>query len=256
MTRGPELLQKGRLVWLRADLCGGLFPRRCVTNVWREVLPSVEEWRHDLYTRLAKVDGRPVEELYERAEEIVTQVERSQASFERRQRAKYEAQFGPPPAGWSPGMIRERTLSYPLLQTDQTVGFEFEQWAEMARSAFREVDIDLDDLEVRSRDERQYPLASIEVELADSSFPTSLRRFGGRYLVEGCASDLLGSLGPVGAEHIEQHPFGLQNEDALGGYRVGDEVGIRGIEAAQESNCVAHWVRSTLCRWKFGNQDH
>ncbi|MEG3585246.1 MAG: penicillin-binding transpeptidase domain-containing protein [Planctomycetota bacterium] len=200
-----------------------------------KVLPSVEEWRHDLYTRLAKVDGRPVEELYERAEEIVTQVERSQASFERRQRAKYEAQFGPPPAGWSPGMIRERTLSYPLLQTDQTVGFEFEQWAEMARSAFREVDIDLDDLEVRSRDERQYPLASIEVELADSSFPTSLRRFGGRYLVEGCASDLLGSLGPVGAEHIEQHPFGLQNEDALGGYRVGDEVGIRGIEAAQES---------------------
>ena len=160
---------------------------------------------------------RPVEELYARAEEIVSQVERSQASFVRRQRAKYEERFGTPPAGWSPGQIRERTLSYPLLQTDQRVGFAFEQWAEEARNAFREVNIDLDDLvEVRSRDERQYPLGSIEVELADSSFKTSLERFGGRYTVEGCASDLLGSLGDVGAEHIEQRAFGLESENALG----------------------------------------
>ena len=129
----------------------------------------------------------------------MSQVERSQASFVRRQRAKYEEQFGTPPAGWSPGQIRERTLSYALLQADQKVGFAFEQWAEQARNAFREVNIDLDDLvEVRSRDERQYPLASIEVELANSSFPTSLQQFGGRYTVEGCASDLLGSLGDVG----------------------------------------------------------
>jgi penicillin-binding protein 2 len=207
-----------------------------------DVLPSVERWRRDLYRRLAEADGRPVEELYERAHEIVTQVERSQASFVRRQRSKYEEQFGPPPAGWSPGQVRERTLSYPLLQTDQRVGFAFEQWAEKARNAFREVKIDLDDLvEVRSRDDRQYPLASIEVELADSSFPTSLQRFGGRYTVEGCASDLLGSLGDVGAEHIKQRAFGLQNEDALGGYRVGDEVGVRGIEAAQEPILRGSW---------------
>lgn len=202
-----------------------------------EVVPSVERWRQDLFRRLAEEDGRPVEELYARAEEIVSQVERSQASFVRRQRAKYEEQFGTPPAGWSPGQIRERTLSYALLQADQKVGFAFEQWAEQARNAFREVNIDLDDLvEVRSRDERQYPLASIEVELANSSFPTSLQQFGGRYTVEGCASDLLGSLGDVGAEHIEQRAFGFQNEEALGGYRVGDEVGVRGIEAAQEAN--------------------
>ena len=71
-----------------------------------------------MFRRLAEEDGRPVEELYARAEEIVSQVERSQASFVRRQRAKYEEQFGTPPAGWSPGQIRERTLSY-VAQADQ-----------------------------------------------------------------------------------------------------------------------------------------
>lgn len=199
-----------------------------------DVMPKVEEWRHDLYQKLADAEGRPVEELYERANEIVSQVERSQASFVRRQRAKYEERFGPPPVGWSPGQVRERTLSYPLLQTDQRVGLEFEHWAENARNAFREVNIG-DLVEVRSRDERQYPLSSMEVELADTSFPLSLQRFGGQYTVQECASDLLGSLGAVGAEHIEQRPFGLQDEHARAGYRGGDEVGVRGIEAAQES---------------------
>ena len=56
-----------------------------------EVLPSVQSWRHNLYERLAEADGRPVEALYARAESIVSKVERSQASYVRRQREKYEA---------------------------------------------------------------------------------------------------------------------------------------------------------------------
>ena len=202
-----------------------------------EVLPSVQSWRHNLYERLAEADGRPVEALYARAESIVSKVERSQASYVRRQREKYEAEFGTPPQGWSPGEVRERTMSYALLQTDQRVGFAFEQWAENARTAFREVKIDLDDLvEVRSRDVRQYPFDIMEVELSNSSFPLSLQQYGGMYNVEGCGSDLIGSLGPVGAEHVNQQAFGLQDKDARAGYRIGDDVGIRGIEASMEAD--------------------
>lgn len=187
--------------------------------------------------RLGKIDEA---ELIRRRDAIRAEMQTTAATVWERQRAAWLARFGmeedaaeaadnPRSGGFTPRPIREQRQPHVILpRVSEEVAFEFVRIA-------RELDGIVHVLDSRRR---EYPWTSAEVLLDRDTLPKPLRSSTPISIrVDGIADHVLGSVRTeVWEQDVVRRPFvnPRTGEIDLGGYRPGDVVGSRGLEAAFE----------------------
>jgi penicillin-binding protein 2 len=107
--------------------------------------------------------------------------------------------------------------------------------------AFRRFAEDLPGIEVQDAQRRDYPWTSAEVTLDRSTLPRRVRSSQPiTFTIEGVADHMLGSMrDQIWAADVQRRPFKDPATGSivdLGGYRIGDSVGYRGLERAFEDH--------------------
>lgn len=191
----------------------------------------------ELWGAIIEEGGIDELELVQRRDAIRREVQSMAAAIWDNQRLSWEARFGTEDdaedargrRGFRPRPIREQRQPHVILpRVNPEVAFEFRRIA-------REFD---GIVHVKDSRRRELPWSSADVTLdRGGSLPTPLRNETPITIrVEGVGDHILGSVrDEVWAEDIERRPFVKRNgEIDLGGYRVGDVVGSRGLELVFE----------------------
>lgn len=179
------------------------------------------------WNQLASLGSISRDTLDRRLDVIRGQVQRTAASYWVRQEDAHRARFGID-TDWSPGPIREqRDVHVVLPRVD-------DQMAMRCRMLGQEQDGWVD---VRHSRRRSYPMRSQIVTIDGTTLPRGLRRAGDVEIAVPDVGDVvIGAVrGSAWAEDVERLPFRRSDGSVdLAGYRAGDEVGSRGLEASLE----------------------
>lgn len=206
-------------------------------------LPHWEMMVEDLWAAIREHGELSELDLLQRRDAIRAEVQSMAAAVWDNQRLAWEARFGTEDdedsargrRGFRPRPIREQRAPHVILpRVNPEVAFEFRRLAR-----------DFDGIvQVQDSRRREMPWSSADVLLdRGDSLPKPLRSQSSVTIrVEGVGDHILGSVrDEVWAEDIQRRPFVKSNgEIDLGGYRVGDAVGSRGLELSFE-----HHLRGT-----------
>jgi penicillin-binding protein 2 len=194
-------------------------------------LPDFEAQIEKLWEAVVAKGGIDRPELERRLDAIKQQVQTMAAVVWDRQLGR-EIQLGHAAddgEDFRPRPIREQRDSHVILpRVPDKVAFEFRRLAEQ-----------LPGLEVQDAQQRDYPWTTAEVTLDRSTLPRPVSSSQAVTIaVEGVADHILGSMrDEVWAADVERRPFKNPSTGAivdLGGYRIGDAVGYRGLERVFE----------------------
>jgi len=198
-------------------------------------LPHWESQTQRIWDALMEYGEIEEEEVIRRRDSIRAEVQSLTAVVWDRQRINWIHRFGTEAqdeddAGFRPRPIREQRQPHVLLpDVDDETAFYFRRLA---------MELDGEILHVQDARTREQPWMTIDVALDRSGLPKPLRStVPATIRVEGVADHILGSVrDEVWAEDINRRPFvhPETGEIDLGGYRVGDIVGSRGLELAFE----------------------
>ena len=197
-----------------------------------EHLPAIDSQVQELWSAIMSVGGIDRPELDRRLDVIKKDVQTTAAGvWERRLREQIRFGRGDP-ATFSPRPIREQRQAHVVLpRVPDRVAFEFRRRADA-----------LPGLDVRESHRRDYTWAVADVTLDRSTLPRPLRSADESTIrVEGVADHLLGAMrNEVWADDVSRRPFVADPATGrvadLGGYRVGDAVGLRGLERSFEDH--------------------
>jgi len=197
-----------------------------------EQLPAFEAKIDELWTVLMRVGGIDRPELDRRLDAIKKDVQTMAAVVWERQ-LRQMIQFGQDnadPAHFRPRPIREQRQAHVLLpRVPDHVAYE------LRREAQR-----LPGLIVRDSHRREYPWLQADVVLDRSALPRVLQSPQTVTIhVEGVADHVLGAMrNELWADDVDRRPFlGADGRVSdLGGYRLGDVVGSRGLERTFEDH--------------------
>ncbi|MHC4209329.1 MAG: peptidoglycan D,D-transpeptidase FtsI family protein [Planctomycetota bacterium] len=197
-------------------------------------LPHFQEQIDAVWEAVVATGGIDRPELERRLDAIKQQVQTTAAAVWDRQ-FRREVQLGrasDDDAGFRPRPIREQRDRHVILpRVPNKVAFAFRRLAEQ-----------LPGLEVQDAQRRDYPWTTAEVTLDRSTLPRPVRSSQTVTIaVEGVADHILGSMrDEVWAADVERRPFMKDLSTGasvdLGGYRIGDAVGHRGLERAYEDH--------------------
>ncbi len=199
--------------------------------------PAKQELEH-FWNRVAEIGHISRDALESRLQLIRSSVTSLAEVVWERQESAHQKRFGER-VEFIARPIREQRTNHTILSdvSDDTV-FEFKKLQdEMPNTIAIEYD--------RTR---EYPLRSQTVQLDGASFPTPIRTFNNHAVELHSVGELL--IGDVRQnvweEDINRVPFSSKQGVNLQGYRVGDEVGNRGIEAKLEHVLRGHRGKVTL----------
>jgi len=101
---------------------------------------------------------------------------------------------------------------------------------------------------------RQYPFRTQEILIDRSTLPQPMRKFDAlKVPIESVAELIVGDVrDEVWAEDLKKNPFRSNDEVYLSGYRVGDEVGKRGLEQSLES--LLRGTRGKIVKHRNGEE--
>ncbi len=197
-------------------------------------LPVFDAIVDQLWRDIREAGGLSEADLQERLEAIKGQVESTAAAVWQAQYIRERAKYADDETvSVKRRPIREQVESHVILpRVPNDVAFRFQRMED-----------ELDGLiEVIDSTRRDYPWTTRVIELDRTALPSFLQEDGetGSIIeIDGVADHILGSMrGRVWASDFERRPFfdSSTGEYDLGGYRVGDSVGVRGIEAALEDH--------------------
>ena len=195
-----------------------------------ERLPEFRQRIDDLYQAICRIGGISREHLQQKLDEIKATVQASAAATWERQRLEEMERFGISEGEFKPKPIAAQTDAHivlPRLLDEQA--FEFRRLAQQCPGM----------IEVKASRRREYPYLTADVPLNRNSLPREIRRNELQVIrVSGVADHILGSMrDQVWAQDVARRPFELKDGSVdLGGYRPGDSVGARGIEAVFEDS--------------------
>ncbi len=211
-----------------------------------QVLPQWKERIEALWEAMERLGGIDEDEIERRRNLIRAQLQRRSAVVWEQQRQAWMRRFGEhadddaqgePSSTFKPRPLLEHRQPHVILpRVSDEVAFEFQKMAQAVG----------DDglVHVMPSHARIQPWLELEVVLdrgPASGLPKPLQAHEGatlRLQVEGVADHLIGTMrDEVNAEELRTRPFIDETAETidLGGYRIGDEVGSRGLEAAFES---------------------
>jgi penicillin-binding protein 2 len=173
-------------------------------------------------------------ELERRLDAIKKQVQTTAAVVWDRQ-LRQEIRFGragPDGSAFRPRPIREQRDTHVILpRVPNEVAFAFRRLAE---------ELPESGLQVQDAHRRDYPWTTADVTLDRSTLPRPIRTVQPITIsTEGVADHMLGSMrDEVWAEDVQRRPFTdpASGRIDLGGYRIGDSVGSRGLERTFENH--------------------
>jgi penicillin-binding protein 2 len=190
-----------------------------------QVLPRHEEELTQFWELLSSATGVPLVEIEQRAERIKQHVNKTAEVVWQRQEEAHVKRYG----------SIEDFKQQPILE-QRSSHVLFPAVADALAMDLTQLSMQLDDaLEVRHARHRSYPALHQTVLLDRSTLPRPLRenRIDTIELL-GVGELLLGDIRQkVWAQDIERRPFN-EGKD-LGGYRIGDQVGHRGLELSLEN---------------------
>ena len=195
-----------------------------------ERLPEFRQKIDDLYQAICRIGGVSREHLQQKVDEIKATVQASAAATWERQRQEEMERFGISEEEFRPKPIAAQADAHivlPRLLDEQA--FEFRRLAQQCPGM----------IEVKASRRREYPYLTADVPLNRNSLPREIRRDELQVIrVSGVADHILGSMrDQVWAQDVARRPFDLKDGSVdLGGYRPGDSVGARGIEAVFEDS--------------------
>lgn len=206
------------------DVWEGLSPEERVeleASYW----PDRKEELDQFWRIISHMAGIRIEELEERLEMIRREVDNTAIAVWERQEAEHNRKFKDSSFKKSP--IREHEephVVFPRVTDAQAM--EFERLNESFTSA----------VVVQHARRREYPMRHQTVQLDRSTLPSPLRSSHPFEIeLNGVAELIVGSVrGDTWAEDVERRPFRSAGAVDLGGYRIGDEVGSRGLELSLE----------------------
>ncbi|MHC5023056.1 MAG: penicillin-binding transpeptidase domain-containing protein, partial [Planctomycetota bacterium] len=198
-----------------------------------ERVPAWQQRRRAMFEALSRLGGIDEVEFTRRLEAVRADVERIAQAVWRQQRERERLLHGDDDddGSFRPRPILEQEDAHVILaHVPDEVAFELRrlahEWPGM--------------IEVRDSRRREYPWSVAEVTLERTSLPREIRSDTRSLIrVEGVADHLLGGMrGETWAEDVARRPF-REHETGkldLGGYRIGDAVGARGLELAFEDH--------------------
>ncbi len=187
-------------------------------------LPEQETELMDFWELIARRGGIELTELQERVDSIKSKVQKTAEVVWQRQEEAHLKRFGDSEAFLKQPIVEQRTAHVVLPTVDDQTAMVFSQLSE-----------ELDDaIFVKYSRSREYPVMSHKIMIDHSTFPRPVQQgLIDEVVLSGVGDLLIGDIrSRVWAEDIERRPF--SGSDDLGGYRVGDEVGNRGLELALE----------------------
>ena len=195
-------------------------------------LPPAEQELSYFWNRVAEIGGISREALEERLQLIRSSVTNLAEVVWERQESAHQKRFGNR-VEFVARPIREQRRSHAILSdvSDEMV-FKFRKMQDDIPNA---ITIEYDRT-------RTYPLRNQRVQLDGATFPTPIRKFTPQVVDLNSVGELL--IGDVREEVWEEDinllPFSTKQGINLQGYRSGDEVGNRGIEAELEQSLRGH----------------
>ncbi len=200
-----------------------------------EFLPGYEQELESFWVELRKLGGLQQTQLDRRLDEIKREVQSTAAVVWDRQ-LRHQIEFGLG-AGeeFQPRPIREQRQPHVILaRVPSEVAFAFRRLGERFKGA----------IEVENSHRRVYPWSTAVVTLDRAELPEPVRSEEPITIsVNGVADHILGTMrDETWAADIRRRPFqdrhGLIVD--LGGYRIGDAVGSRGLERFYEDHLRGH----------------
>ena len=206
------------------------------TEVWKSMtdeskeeligtyLPQQEAELAVFWDLIARRGDVAPEILKSRMQIIQDHVNKTAEVVWQRQEEAYLSRFGDKEKFKKRPIVEHRTAHVVLPRVDDETAMEFSQLAEELVGA----------IEVQHSRHREYPEMSQTILLDRSTLPRQIRELKvDEIALTGVGDLLLGDIrSEVWAEDMDRRPFD-QDLD-LGGYRVGDEVGHRGLELSLE----------------------
>lgn len=199
--------------------------------------PEWEARREQLWDAICRLGQIKPEDLTRRLDAIKADVQAKAVAQQERQFQREQDKYGISEAEFKPETIREQTQPHPILpNVPDEIAYEF-----------RSLAIDMPGMfEVQASRQRDYPWQSASVPLDRSSLPLEARSDVPTTIdVIGVADHILGAMrSEIWEDDVNRRPF-VSSSAAdgfdLGGYRLGDSVGQRGIETVFEDH-----LRGTL----------
>ncbi len=191
-------------------------------------LPLRLEELDQFWHAVARLGEIEFEELTHRLDLIRSDVEKTANAVWKRQEAEHKRKYKDSQFEKQP--IREHREAHVVLPrvTDHQA-MQFSLWSESLDAA----------ISVQHARQRDYPYRHQSVLVERSELPSPLRKYDSIEVgLNGVAELLVGSVrGDTWVEDIQGRPFKPKNKPVdLGGYRIGDEVGNRGLEYSLESD--------------------
>ena len=199
------------------------------------VLPEYEDQLERIRSAIMELGGIDRLELDRRLDAIKREVQSTAAVvWDRQLRAELKLAGDAEGTYFHPRPIREQRQAHVILpRVTNQVAFAFRRLAEQLPQAAELI-------EVQDSHLRAYPWRSAEVTLDRSTLPGPLRSAEPITIrVEGVADHLLGSMrDDTWESDLRRRPFKEPESERidLGGYRLGDAVGARGLERVYESH--------------------
>ncbi len=217
--------------------------RRAHADEWRQLsdaqrealiqqrLGPYEEQLDRMWDRFAALAGLTREEIEERKQRIIADVQRMASTVWERRRLARERELNSQRQVQLDEVrrpIREQREAHPILRdVSDAVAFAFRRFAREAPG-----------IEVRDAGTREHPYETMQVELDRSTLPLPLRSEGSLLVtVKGVATHILGWMRDrVTAEDIQRRRarFATAGEVDRGRYEPGDSVGAAGVEKLYE----------------------
>ena len=223
-------------------LRGNLFRQMNVKKKADYFLPEQMKELDGFWALLSKRANVPRSVLDERIAEIHQKVQKTTEVVWQRQEEAHLKRFGDV-KDFKKDPIVEHISSHVIFPTvDDKTAMDFSQLSDQLDDAIK----------VQHSRKRQYPEKSQTIYIDRSTLPRSIREMKLQEIVfSGVGDLLLGDIRKkVWVEDMKRRPF--DNGQDLGGYRVGDEVGNRGLELSLEKDLRG--LRGRVVRDRLGEE--
>ena len=202
----------------------------------RRETPAFEAEREQLFVMIRARGGIDELELTRRLDVIRGRVQRMAAVVWDRQREAEQAMYGDADDADAPGAFRPRPIREQLEAHVVLTNVSDEDAFAFRRLAHARPDL----VEVADAHRREYPWDAADVLIDRRTLPRPIRsEHAAEVRVTGVADHVLGSMrDQVWSSDVERRPFRDPGTGAvdLGGYRIGDTVGARGLELVYEDH--------------------
>ena len=204
--------------------------------------PEQIEELDGFWSLLSKMANVPRSVLDERIAEIHQKVQKTAEVVWQRQEEAHLKRYGNVKGFKEEPIVEQRSSHVIFANVDDETAMDFSQLSEQLDDA----------INVQHSRNRQYPERSQTIYIDRSTLPRPIREMKLEEIVfSGVGDLLLGDIRKkVWAEDMKRRPF--NNGQDLGGYRVGDEVGNRGLELSLEKDLRG--LRGRVVRDRLGEE--